>query len=106
MEKYIQIYTTIGKKEEAEHISEKLVSMRLAACVQIVGPIESIYWWNGAVEKSEEWLCVMKTDDTFYKKIEKVLSELHSYEVPEIISLPIIHGSEKYLSWLRSELHT
>jgi len=104
MQKYIQITTTTDKKADAEKISKKLVEMRLAACVQVVGPIRSIYWWKDVIESNEEWLCIIKTENELYKEIEKVLSEIHPYEVPEIVSVPIVNGSHAYLSWLYEEL--
>ena len=104
MEKYILITTTTKKKSDAEEISMKLVELRLAACVQIIGPVKSTYWWKGAIESIEEWLCIIKTKRTLYREIERFILKVHPYEVPEVVSVPIIHGSEEYLSWLHEEL--
>ncbi len=100
MKSYIQITTTTETKEEAEKIAQYLVEQKLAACVQITGPIASTYRWKGKVETASEWLCLIKTREDFYSKVEAAIKKLHSYETPEIIAVPIIKGSSEYLSWL------
>ena len=100
MKSYIQVTTTTETKEEAEKIAQYLVEQKLAACVQITGPIASTYRWKGKVETAQEWLCLIKTREDLYDKVEKAIKELHSYETPEIIAVPIIKGSSEYLSWL------
>ena len=100
MKSYIQVFTTIETKEEAEKIAQYLVEQKLAACVQITGPIASTYRWKGKVETAQEWLCLIKTREDLYDKVEKAIKELHSYETPEIIAVPIVKGSSEYLSWL------
>lgn len=104
MDRYIQISTTTKKKSEAEKISMKLVKMRLAACAQIMGPIISVYWWKGEIVTGEEWLCVIKTHRTLFREVERVIREIHPYEVPELVAIPIIQGSHDYLSWIDNEL--
>ena len=100
MKSYIQVFTTTETKEEAEKIAQYLVEQKLAACVQITGPIASTYRWKGKVENAQEWLCVIKTREDLYDKVEKSIKKLHSYETPEIIAVTILKGSSKYLSWL------
>jgi periplasmic divalent cation tolerance protein len=100
MKSYIQIMTTTETKEEAEKIAQYLVEQKLAACVQITGPIVSTYRWKGNVETACEWLCLIKTREGLYDKVETAIKKLHSYETPEIIAIPIIKGSSEYLSWL------
>ena len=100
----MQIFTTTRNKKDAEKIADVLVKNKLAACVQILGPIESIYKWKGKIEKSKEWLCLIKTKSEKYKKIEKTIKSLHSYEVPEIIALPIEKGNVKYFKWVDEQL--
>jgi len=100
----IQVFTTTDKKEEAEKIVKALVEKRLAACVQIVGPIESSYWWNGAIETAKEWLILIKSEKRLYKEIEKMIKENHSYQVPEILAVPVVDGNPDYLKWLKNEL--
>lgn len=104
METFIQVMTAMDKKEDAERIARSLVEMRLAGCVQIVGPVVSIYRWKGRVETAEEWLCLIKSLEDRYGAIEEAIRSLHSYETPEIISIPIAAGSRDYLDWLRGEL--
>jgi len=101
---FIQVITTAGKKDDAEKIAKILVEKRLAGCVQIVGPISSTYWWKKKIETDEEWLCFIKSDENLFEKIEKAIKEVHPYETPEIIALPIIKGSKEYLKWLNDEL--
>jgi len=104
METFIQVTTTTETKADAERIARSVVEARLAACVQIVGPIESIYRWKGRVETAGEWLCLIKSREDRYGAIEKAIRSLHPYETPEIIAVPITAGSREYFDWLRSEL--
>jgi periplasmic divalent cation tolerance protein len=97
---YIQITTTTETKEQAQAIAQYLVEKKLAACVQIMGPIASTYHWKGKVETASEWLCLIKTRDNLYNKVEAAIKSLHSYETPEIIAMPIIKGSKEYLNWI------
>ncbi len=104
MKSYIQVTTTTESKEQAQTIAQNLVSAKLAACVQILGPITSTYRWKGKVETAEEWLCLIKTREGLYEELEKEIISLHSYETPEIIAVPISKGSADYLSWLDAEI--
>jgi periplasmic divalent cation tolerance protein len=104
MKAYIQITTTTETKEQAEKIAKHMVEAKLAACVQIVGPITSIYRWKGKVENAQEWLCLIKTKDDLYNKVEAAMKSLHPYETPEIIAVPILKGSKEYLNWLDNEI--
>jgi periplasmic divalent cation tolerance protein len=104
MKSYIQVMTTTKTKEQAQTIAQHLVEAKLAACVQITGPIASIYRWKGKVENVQEWLCLIKTQDDLYNKVEVAIKSLHPYEIPEIIAIPIVKGSKEYLSWLDDEL--
>jgi len=104
MNKYIQVFTTTEKKEDAEKIAKILLEKRLAGCVQIIGPVSSLYWWRGRMEKSEEWLCLIKSREDLYDELEKTIKENHPYEIPEIIAIPIRYGSRSYLEWLDVEL--
>ena len=104
MEEFIQVFMTIGKKEDADKIAKTLVEKRLAGCFQIFGPIVSTYWWKDNIETAEEWLCLIKSKKALYEELEKAIKEIHPYETPEIIAMPIVAGSEDYLKWLSSEL--
>ena len=101
---YIQVITTTEKMEDAERIARALLEKRLVACVQIIGPMVSTYWWNGRIETAGEYLCLMKTREDLYAEVEKTIKGLHPYEVPEIVALDIVKGQEDYLEWLRNEL--
>ncbi len=101
---YLQVTTTTASEEEAERIGMALVERRLAACVQVVGPIASHYRWQGAVERSTEWMCVAKTSAERYSALEAAICELHSYDEPEIVATPIVAGSPGYLTWIGENL--
>jgi periplasmic divalent cation tolerance protein len=103
MKSYIQISTTTETKEQAQKIARYLVEQKLAACVQITGPIESTYRWKDKVETSTEWLCLVKTREILFEKVEAAIKKLHSYETPEIIAIPIVRGSKEYLNWLHEQ---
>lgn len=96
--------TTAGSREEANTITTELVSRRLAACVNIIGPISSIYHWQGDVEHAEEFLLLIKSTEAHLHSIREAISELHSYEVPELISFAIEAGLEPYLDWIAASV--
>ena len=101
---FIQVSTTVADKEHADAIADAIVKERLAACVQVLGPIQSTYWWKGKLQKSEEWLCLAKTTESLYHAIEERIKSIHPYETPEIAAVPIVAGSKEYLSWLSSQV--
>lgn len=101
---FIQIMTTTETNGQAQAIARHLLDTKLTACVQIVGPIESIYRWKGKVENAREYSCLMKTREDLFPKVEAAIKKLHSYETPEIIAVPIIQGSSEYLKWLDESL--
>ena len=103
MKTYIQITTTTETKEQAQTIAQNLVEAKLAACVQINGPITSIYRWKGKLQHTQEWLCLIKTQDDLYNKVEAAIKSQHPYETPEIIAVPIVKGSKEYLQWISEE---
>jgi periplasmic divalent cation tolerance protein len=104
MSEFIHIITTTASSDAAERIAGVLVESRLAACVQIVGPIRSIYRWQGQIETAEEWQCWAKSRRDLYDEVEKTIRRLHTYEVPEILAMPIVAGHADYLAWLEKEL--
>lgn len=104
MTEFIQITTTTGARQDAENIAAELVSRRLAACVQVSGPIVSTFRWQGKTETQEEWVCNIKSTSTKYAEIERVIADIHPYEVPELVATPITEGSSRYLDWLRGEI--
>lgn len=106
MEEYLQVMTTCDQRCDADTIAQALVDGELAACVQIAGPIVSIYRWKGNVEKAQEWICSIKTTRSLYAEVEAAIQAVHPYETPEIIAVPITAGSEKYLKWLDDSVKT
>jgi periplasmic divalent cation tolerance protein len=94
------ILVTIGSEQQAVSIARALVGERLAACVNIVGPVRSIYRWRDAVEDDSEYLLIIKTRATLYMKVETRVRELHGYEVPEVLALSVDRGSPPYIQWL------
>jgi periplasmic divalent cation tolerance protein len=104
MSDYIQIVTTVERREDADRIVLALVEARLAACVQVAGPITSTYRWRGKIETAQEWQCWAKTRRGLYNEVEQAIRRIHPYEVPEILALPILAGSADYLAWLEAEL--
>ncbi len=103
MSDYIVIYITTGSVNEAEKIGRALVEEKLAACSNIISPIRSIYSWQGKICDDKEALMVVKTRKKHFEQIVKRVETLHSYDVPEIIAIPIVDGSSKYMSWLNEE---
>ncbi len=103
MAEFIQVLTTTDARELAKKIGRALVDRRLAACVQIAGPVTSVYRWQGQIEVAEEWQCWIKTTRERFAEVEGAIRELHTYTVPEIIAMPIVAGSADYLSWLGQE---
>lgn len=102
--RYLQVMTTASREEDAERIARAVLEERLAACVQISGPVTSLYWWKGSLETSGEWLCLIKTREDLFGALEKLLRKVHPYETPEIVALPIVAGGRDYLKWLQGEL--
>lgn len=96
---YCVILTACLSVEEAEKIARNLIESRAAACVQMTG-IASFYTWKGKTEKSDEILLLIKTRSSLFGKVESIIRTLHSYEVPEIVVLPIMRGFKKYIDWI------
>ena len=104
MDEVIQVVTTTDNQPLAQAIAQDLVESRLAACVQVGGPVTSVYRWQGRVETATEWTCTIKTVRDLYHVVESRIRRLHNYEVPEIVVLPLVDGSEAYLAWLRAQV--
>ena len=100
----IVVLTTCADAAEAEKIARRLVEMRLAACVNVIGGVRSFYRWKGAIEDAGEVLLVVKSSRARFDGLRAELERLHSYEVPEIVALPLVEGSLNYLNWLDGEL--
>ena len=100
---FVQVITTVSEKKDAERLAKYILDKRLGACVQIIGPLKSVYRWKGKIEKTLEWACLIKTRKALYKKAETAIKKIHPYEVPEIIAIPIVEGSKDYFKWLSDE---
>uniref|UniRef100_A0A7C4GB98 Divalent-cation tolerance protein CutA n=1 Tax=candidate division WOR-3 bacterium TaxID=2052148 RepID=A0A7C4GB98_UNCW3 len=98
--RYLEVVTTTARYSDARRIARTLVEKRLAACVQIVGPIQSIYHWQGRVETAAEWLCLVKTTRARYPQLAALIRRIHPYTTPQLIALPVVNGSSDYLAWL------
>ncbi len=106
MSEYVQILTTVGSEEEAQRICDILIESRLAACVQVAGPVSSTYRWQGKVEREQEWQCLAKTEARLYDEVEAAIRRAHSYEEPEILAIPVLRGSAGYLGWISESLRS
>lgn len=103
MKKLILVLTTVPKKEKGREIAQKLVQERLAACVTVCPAARSLYQWKGRIIDDREYLLLIKTKAILYPKLEKRIQELHPYQVPEILALPILKCSVDYLRWVEDE---
>lgn len=106
MSQAIVVQTTTSSRADAEQLAEIVVQHTLAGCVQITGPITSVYRWKDAVQKDEEFLLSIKTTEQAFTSLAELIRKHHRYEVPEIIALPITHGSRDYLAWLAEQVTT
>ena len=98
------VLTTIGSKDLAERLAQQLVERRVAACVNIVGPIRSVYRWKEKIEHEDEYLLLIKTTAAHAPQLRAAFNELHPYELPESVELVVDGGSEAYLAWLAAEV--
>lgn len=95
-----QVTTTLPDRDAAQRLGRRLVEERLAACAQVVGPVSSVYWWQGEVETAGEWYCYLKTTAARVPALTSRIRELHPYETPEIIAVPVTEGDAAYLRWV------
>jgi periplasmic divalent cation tolerance protein len=100
----IVVFSTAASAAEAEAIARRLVEERLAACVNVVTGVRSFYRWKGKIENSPEWLLVIKSSRHRFEALRAALEKLHSYDVPEVIALPVVEGAANYLNWMEGEL--
>lgn len=104
--KILLVLCTCPDEESARHLSESLVQARLAACVNILDPISSVFTWQGKISVEPESLLLIKSTETSYSKLEQAIKAQHPYDVPEIIAIPILKGSADYLDWVRDNTCT
>ena len=100
----IAVFITTSTREEAGRLAEMLVEARLAACVQILPEIESIYRWQGTTERQKEILMIAKTTSSAFATLKQRVLDMHSYDTPEIVAVPLTDGSESYLNWLKANV--
>ena len=99
----IVVLSTVPDTDTGRRIARAILERRLAACVNISGPLESLYWWEGKIQQDPEHLLLMKTREELFPALEEVVRSLHPYDVPEIIALPVGQGSSAYLDWIGRE---
>ena len=100
----IVIFVTASAEEEAHRIAELLLNQRKAACINIMPKVDSLFWWQGKLDSARESLLIIKTRASLLPEIVDLVKSVHSYEVPEIIAMPIIGGNEEYLKWIDNEV--
>ena len=103
MSSFIQVQTTCDDRETLEKIAELLVNRKLAACVQIIGPITSYFRWEGKVDNAQEFVCYIKTRAGHFETVAAIVNELHSYDLPQIIALPIVSVTDEFANWITEE---
>ena len=101
---HIIVFITTATKIEAENIARNLLNQRLIACANIVGPVSSLSWWKEKISRENEFLVLMKTRSDLFERLATKIKQMHSYEVPEIIAVPIAKGEQSYLEWLSGSL--
>jgi periplasmic divalent cation tolerance protein len=99
---YLIVLMTTSNKEEAVRIVRTLLEERLIACANMIDPVSSFFWWKEKIEEEKEVLVIMKSNQEFFQKLSNKIKELHSYEIPEILALPIVEGSQSYLDWMKA----
>jgi periplasmic divalent cation tolerance protein len=104
-EQVFVVLVTVKNVKEAVRIGEEMVDMKLAACANVIPGVQSIYRWKGKVAKAQEALLILKSTKHRYRTLEKAIKTMHTYEVPEVIALPVIKGSAAYVRWVRGETH-
>ena len=97
---FLQVFVTFPSREAADETAHRAVLAKLAACAQVIGPINSTYWWEGRVDKAEEWLCLMKTSIDRMEMLEESILKNHPYEVPEIVAVSLEYCNSAYGQWI------
>jgi periplasmic divalent cation tolerance protein len=100
----VQVTTTLPHEQAAQNLAVRLVEERLAACAQVSGPVSSTYRWQGEIERDAEWYCHIKTTAARMVQLQARILELHPYEIPEIIAVPILDGNPDYLRWIEESV--
>ncbi len=106
MPRLIEVTTTCDSQEKAVALANRIIEARLAACVQVSGPITSVYRWQDAINCDAEWVCTMKSVERLADELLAFVEEHHSYEVPQLLVLPVLKASEKYARWIEGEVRS
>jgi periplasmic divalent cation tolerance protein len=101
---FLQVQTAVAAEADAERIARAVLEARAAACVQVVGPVTSRYWWQGEIQSEVEYLLLCKTHAEAVERLLELIRAAHPYEVPELIATPIVSGSPDYLRWIAAEV--
>lgn len=101
---YSIVFITAKDNEEAKRIAQGLLKEKLIACANIIPGVQSMFWWEGKIDEAGEALLILKTKRSLIKKVIKTVKVLHSYQVPEVIALPIIEGNKDYLKWVNESV--
>ena len=99
---YLIVFITAGSREEAVKIVRTLLEEKLIACANIIDAVSSFFWWRGKIEEEKEVLAIMKSHEKLFKKLSKRAAELHNYDVPEILAVPVVDGPQSYLDWMKA----
>ena len=99
----LMVFVTVPGLKEGRRISKEILTSRLAACVTVVPDVRSMYWWEGKIVRASEAMLLVKTTKIQYQKLERKIMELHPYQVPEIIAIPLVEGLPQYLGWIKRE---
>ena len=99
----IVVFTTCGSEEEARKLAAALIEKRMAACVNIAAPVTSVYRWKGKLEEAKEWMLIIKSRRERFEELRVVLEGAHSYELPEVLAIPVVEGSPNFLAWVEDE---
>ena len=100
----VMVFMATATKQEAQKIVRSLLDKHLIACANIIGSVDSEFWWQGKIDKAKEFLVLMKSDEKLFEKISKTIKDIHSHEIPEVLALPIVKGWAPYLEWLNDAL--
>jgi periplasmic divalent cation tolerance protein len=103
---YVVVFVTAGSKQEATKIVRVLLEEKLIVCGNIIENISSLFWWQNKIEEENEVLVIMKSEQGLFKKLTKKVLELHSYDVPEVLALPVVDGSQAYLDWMKANFES
>jgi periplasmic divalent cation tolerance protein len=104
MTEKIIVLSTCGSEEEARRVARSLVETRMAACVNILPAVQSIYHWQGAIQEDREWMLIIKSTRRLFEQLCAELRKVHSYEIPEALAIPVIDGHQDYLDWIDREI--